>query len=255
MQEPSLLKLTECLCSLPGAGKARVLVGLPEHWPSTIPILEDMQVVGSVTLNSNVRIFLETQLLPEQVHETYNQALAFQGARPVASHERPIRFYWGDWGLLQVEARRQEGEPVTYAFLQWIPIPMNDLQRTSGGFNRINSLDEISRSLPSSKIPLSVLPLDAPHGYRKMTGSKGSDAQGEFVLFTDITVRDASEVLEHFAQQLARAGWQRVAQAATCITWRVPCPGENSASGVLWVLDSPEQDEQKMVLVRVEQEP
>ncbi len=257
MENPSLRKLTERLLSLPGSSRARLLVGqLPEHWPSAVPLIEDMRVVGSVSSVGKVRVILEARLSPEQVLEAYRRVLTSQGARILSSiapdgiedssmNIANNTFRLPD-GLLSVHAFRQTGENITDVRLYWTATPRrNDIQRASSSFNRV----------PVSQIPLFIPHLDAP--YLEVVHSRATDARGQFVLFRATVAADASNVLEYFAQQLAGAGWRRITeaigQADTCYTWRIPIPGRpNDAWGALWVLEWPGRDHQKVIMVRAE---
>ncbi len=251
MEDPSLLQLTERLLTLPGSGGAQILVGqLPEHWPSTVPLIEDTQLVGSVTFSNRVQVVLETRLSPEQVLAAYYTGLTSQGAQVLPSStttgieaSRLSRFQLPEQdGNLVVEAFTLTDETDTDVRLNWLPIDScNEIQRQRSSFNQV------------SQIPLLMPPLDAPSRYLGIANCKDADARGQFALFRATVTDNASDVLEHFAQQLASASWQRIAQTDTCITWRIPrAGGANEAWGALWVLEWPGRDHQKMIMVRAE---
>jgi hypothetical protein len=275
MKNPSLIKLAERLLSQTGSSEAQFLVGqLPEPWPSSVPLIEDTQLVGSVIFSSEVRVILKTQLLPKQVLATYRQVLISRGARVLFSSEdsgtedRELSipdfeigsFFLHD-GRLNIETFIPTGENVTNVRLCWVAMPKrSDLPRASGSFNLVSTPQSQSASSSSnwrhpSQLPMLIPPLDAP--YLEMPRCVGADARGQLAIFRGTVAADAFDVLEYFAQQLANAGWQRIAQAIgqadTCYTWRVPMPGESDdAWGVLWVLEWPGRDHQKVIMVRAE---
>jgi hypothetical protein len=285
MEEPSLLRLAERLFSVLSLGKVKLLVGqVPEHWPSTIPLIENAQVVGSATYPPDkVRVLFETQLSPTQVLAAYQQAITSQGDEFLTVYDAEYaglgRCNLRGEDLLDVRASKQEGGDITYGYLYWIVghrvsnrqrtgglskrqrsvIPIN-FQRTDNTSDRQVSgspLEAFQQSL-SSQIPLAFPPPDAPQWYLEMQNFRGGDARGQFALFRGATAVSSSEVLEYFAQQLARIGWQRVAQedgeASICITWRIPRQGgPTDAWGALWMLDCPGRDDQKVMVLRVKQ--
>jgi hypothetical protein len=253
MEDPSLLQLLKRYCDQPIVDDMKVLVGqLPEHWPSTVSLIDDTQVVGSVTFPHMVEVVLESRLLPEQVLAAYLQALTSQGARflsKVPSSEMSICMDGSDIentgrchfrlqnGLLHVETFRPEGELVTDIRLKWFM--------------------ESTLEPRYSPIPSFTPSLDSPRWYLEMQSFSGGGDQSPFMFFGVTTLASTSDVLEYFSQQLAKAGWQRVdppmGQAVTCITWRVPRPGEpTEPRGTLSALEWPGQDDQKTILVRVE---
>jgi hypothetical protein len=241
-----LLRLVEGINGAYGIGRGEFLIGqLPESWPSTVPILEGMQVVGSVVQTHQKLVLLETQLSPEQVHAAYDRALISE-ERQVVNEVARGRFSSLD-GNLTVEACIPDGMEFTDVRLTWRAARdrQNDSQRASGSFERVHVAKAQPPLIPDLTPPL-----------QSFTVKCGiSDSLGDSALFRANVEGDGTDTLEHYAQQLARAGWQRSTQrdgqTASCITWRIPRPGSDEW-GVLWVLDWPGRDYQKMVVLRVD---
>jgi hypothetical protein len=252
MENPSLRQLAESLLSQPGSSKAQLLVGqLPEHWPSSVPLIDGAQLVGSVTVADEVQAVLETRLPPEQVLVAYHRALITHGAQVMFSLEdnepgaaELSQFQLpGQDGNLIIEAFRPEDGNVTHVCLKWLTMArLNYLQRSSSIFREVPHIPTL--------MPL----FDEPPKYLGVSHCTDSDARGRFrsALFRATVTDDVSDVLKHFAQQLESTGWRCVVQADTYSTWQVQNPGGHDAWGVLWVLEWPGRAHQKVVMVRVE---
>jgi hypothetical protein len=152
-----LLRLIEGIYGSYNIGRGAVLGRqLPEHWPPTVPILENMQVVGSINQTNQKRVLLETRLSPEQVRTAYDRALISE-ERQVADDVARCRFSSLD-GDLTVEACIPEGKAFTDIRLMWMAArgKRNDSQRASGSFERVPIAKPSRRSF-QTLIPLCSL--------------------------------------------------------------------------------------------------
>jgi len=192
-------------------GESLIFVGeLPKQLPVEIPIPDRTRVVGAVfNSNNNVEMVLDVGMPPEEVRLFYVKKMLADGwNHPPSERQR---------GGFTGQATRQTE---TFCFSTKGPmlhVAVQPIDETTSDLRLYLHLEERDQCDPESELShieqsRSVIPsLHAPSGSWRMGGGGSAITKDQHSSSGRLqTEMKLDEILDHYAEQLQRAGWKRL---------------------------------------------
>ncbi len=242
--------LQQTVTLIPGA--------LPKNAPLEMPLPVGARLVGSVSrergTTTSFDVVLDATGTADEITAFYDREMPKKGLNPVAAPQMPQQggfvsssgpannkmYCKGDQGpyvSLSVFAKAGAPSDVRAHYEPVDPVAMGTpcSQRSGGG--------PVSFS---TKLPQ----LRAPEGVTLQSNGSGMGGNRQSSEATALTSKSVAELESGFAQQLAAAGWTRVAGRAdgplAYSTWKIP--GDGEWQGLLLVIESPGKDRRSLTV-------